>query len=425
MNAHRGREAAWVAAGFVVFLLAQVARAMMLARLLTPQALGTYFVFRGIAGVAGILIPAGLAQTGLRRVAAAGESTPAARAILRHVIRTTLAITPAVAVAMVLVMWLAGVSTQHALLTALLGTTMAWTTLLVHLARGVGRVTAAAKAERVGGSLLEVGALGVLLVGLGETSLTAALAVGVVSSLPPLLVLSVIVMGGSAPRSHGQFSLPAPEPVEGLIAESWPVTINALLWKVLAEVDLWIVAALAGADQAALYGVAVRVAVPLQLPQSIAIFALAGRISALHAAHRLDELERMLKRAARQALAVAAAGYLVMLVVGASGLALAFGEMYARAMPIVVVFGARQLFNAASGVPGTTLLMIGRSRVMLQLSIVSTLATTAAALVLVPRIGVLGAALASAGGTTLQNVLAVRAVKRLAGISVHAGPRRA
>lgn len=82
---------------------------------------------------------------------------------------------------------------------------------------------------------------------------------------------------------------------------------------------------------------------PLQAPQAVAMFALSGPVASLHAQGRHHELETMLKRTARQALAVTTAGYVVLLLIGTEGLTLAFGEMYARAMPLIVVLGLGQV----------------------------------------------------------------------------------
>ena len=74
---------------------------------------------------------------------------------------------------------------------------------------------------------------------------------------------------------------------------------------------------------------------------------------------------------------------------------------------------------------GTTLLMIGRSRTLLALSALSTAFTAAAAAALLSVFGIIGAAIASACGITLQNALAIGAVRKHTGMDVHVGAGRA
>jgi O-antigen/teichoic acid export membrane protein len=94
-------------------------------------------------------------------------------------------------------------------------------------------------------------------------------------------------------------------------------------------------------------------------------------------------------------------------------------------MPLVMVLGIGQVLNVAAGMGGTTLLMIGRSRTLLALSAVSTAFTIVAAAALVSWVGVIGAAIASALGVTLQNALALWAVRKNTGMDVHVGASRA
>ena len=56
---------------------------------------------------------------------------------------------------------------------------------------------------------------------------------------------------------------------------------------------------------------------------------------------------------------------------------------------------------------------------------VSSVTTLAAALLLIPVLGLIGAAIASAVGLALQNVLMVMAVRRYAGVRVDVYPARA
>ena len=376
---------------------------MLVARLLSPADLGAYFVLRSVSG----------------------GSTQAALHIVRHVARTSVLLAPSAGAVTLLGSRFAGTSWPDAVLTALAAVLLAWMTVLGGLVRGTGRVVVVAVAERIVGSLADVLLLLALLLAFGETTLTTALTVSVVAFLPPIGTLAGVLVRASTNRSVETSTGKPTEPLEGLADESWPVAANALLWKGLVEVDLWLVAGLAGAREAAIYGIASRVVAPLQATMAIAIFALSGPAAALHTQRRYAELEQMLKRAARQALGITVVGYVVLLLVGTDGLALAFGEMYARAMPLVIILGLSQVLNVGAGLGGTTLLMIGRSRTLLGLSLISTTFTAVAAAALLSWMGVIGAAIASAAGVALQNALALRAVHRRTGMSIHAGPGHA
>ena len=421
MSTLRERTQPWVAAGFAAQYAARAARAILLARLLSPVDLGVYFVLRSVATTAAIFAEGGLGQSGLRRVAAAGVTGGSTRRALASVGRLSLVIAPAAGIATTLAARLGGTGTSNALLTGVTAMLMAWVAVAGGLARGAGRVKAVALADRVGIAVVDLMLLVAMTLAAGRTTTTVALAVTAAAYVPALCALGfIVVRDGAGSPAEG-----ASAAAGGLLGESWPITLNALLWKGLSEVDLWIVAAFAGAGNAALYGIATRVAAPIQAPLAIGIFALSGTAASMHAQGRHRELEAVLKRAARRALAVAIPLYVALLLIGPRGLAALFGAPYAAAMPLIVVLGAGQILNVAAGMGGTTLLMIGQSRTLLALSAISTAFTTVATAILLSLFGVIGAAVASASGVALQNALAIGAVRKTTGMQVHAGATRA
>ena len=127
----------------------------------------------------------------------------------------------------------------------------------------------------------------------------------------------------------------------------------------------------------------------------------------------------------RRALLITLPAYAAILLIGSSGLGAVFGPAYATAMPLVMILGIGQVLSVAAGMGGTTLLMIGRSRTLLALSAISTAFTIAAAAALLWWLGVVGVAIASASGVTLQNALALSAVRKNTGMAVHVGAGRA
>jgi O-antigen/teichoic acid export membrane protein len=333
-----------------------------------------------------------------------------------------MALAPVAGIVTAIAARLGGTSVANALLTGLTAVLMAWVAVIGGLARGAGRVKAVAMADRVGVAAGDLILLVAVVLVAHHATATIALAVTAAAYVPALAALGLIVVRECA--------TPAAADEEGavtkdLLGESWPITLNALLWKGLSEADLWKVAAFAGVGNAALYGIASRVAAPLQAPLAIGIFALSGTAASMHAEGRHRELEAILKRAARRALLITLPAYAAILLIGPSGLGAVFGPAYATAMPLVMILGIGQVLSVAAGMGGTTLLMIGRSRTLLALSAISTAFTIAAAAALLWWLGVVGVAIASASGVTLQNALALSAVRKNTGMAVHVGARHA
>jgi O-antigen/teichoic acid export membrane protein len=420
MTARNAGESAWVATAFVVQYAAQAGRAVFLARLLAPHDLGVYFVLRSLGVAGAVAAQLGLGQVGLRRISATDDPAVTA-SVLRGVLSLTATATAAIIPVILLVGWGFGLRGVDALLVGAMVAALTWTATLGELARGFGRTAAVSSIERVLGSVADLLGLAVLLLIIGTGTLTQILAVTVGASLIPLVLLARLVRL-SVPADAGPDEKRR-STTRDLLGESWPVAGNALLWRALAEVDLWLVALLGTPAQAAVYGIALRLAIPLDLPKSVAAYRLAPHIAHAHASGQPSVLQQTLKRSARWTTVTTVAGYLTVFAMGSQGLEILFGEQYASAMPVFIVLGIGRIVSAASGLAGVTLLMTRHSRALMNISVRSTIVTAAGALLLIPNLGAIGAALAASGGFTIQCLLMVRAVARYSGVSVHAGPR--
>jgi O-antigen/teichoic acid export membrane protein len=133
------RESAWVGAGFVLQYSAQAARAVFLTRILTPHALGIYFVLRAIAVAGSMATQLGLGTVGLRRVAAAGADHAGIRAALRGVFILTAQTSVVGTLLAILAGWATGLALVDAALVGLMLAALTWTATLADLGRGLGR----------------------------------------------------------------------------------------------------------------------------------------------------------------------------------------------------------------------------------------------------------------------------------------------
>jgi O-antigen/teichoic acid export membrane protein len=417
MTAPSRLDTAWTAAGFGMQLAGQAGRAVILALLLSPEDLGRFFILRSAAGVAAFVAQLGLGTVGLRRLAAARGDGAVQKGIVGGVVRVTAVSTASVAALGAAAALMFGLGIGEATLAAMMIGTQAMSGILSELGRGLGRVRTMAAIDRALAPALEVAALTAMFLLTRSTSFRDVLLLLTVAGAIPLALLARELRRAVPGVDDGAG---APH-VRTLLFESWPVTVNGLLWRALAEADLWIVGALAGVQAAAIYGVGMRLAAPLQASLGVAVYVLAGPISGLYAAGAHAELQHLLRRTARWTAIVSATGFMLIAAMGERGLAAVFGPIYADALPVFLVLGIAQLVNVAAGLGGTTLLMIGRTRALMLISLASSLVTLVLAAALLPVMGLMGAAVASLTGMVLQNTLMVMAVHRYAGIRVDAG----
>ena len=97
---------------------------------------------------------------------------------------------------------------------------------------------------------------------------------------------------------------------------------------------------------------------------------------------------------------------------------LLYGERYAASAEWLQILAVAYYFNVALGFNNLTLKILGRLRFTLAIDALAIACNLALALVLVPRHGALGAALATAGAMVLQNLLSQAGLRRAGGIRI-------
>jgi len=93
-----------------------------------------------------------------------------------------------------------------------------------------------------------------------------------------------------------------------------------------------------------------------------------------------------------------------------------YGPAFQAGAVAIVVLAAAQLINAIFGLTGYILLVSGRSPLLLANNVAVAIVNVAAGLILIPRFGLLGAAIASLAGVTLLHTLVTIQVRLAHGV---------
>jgi O-antigen/teichoic acid export membrane protein len=94
-----------------------------------------------------------------------------------------------------------------------------------------------------------------------------------------------------------------------------------------------------------------------------------------------------------------------------------FGAAYsARGLPVLRALALGAMFNVSTGSVGVLTLSLRQSRRYLMYDVIALTATATLSILLVPRIGMMGAAVANVAGNVLWNVTALEFVRRSLGI---------
>ena len=239
---------------------------------------------------------------------------------------------------------------------------------------------------------------GVELLFLGQIGATGA----------AVIVAIVIVRAIGSGKLFGR-----PQAGEGRawLTEARPFFASTLLYALSTQIDTMLLGALGGAQELGFYTIAWRLAALIGFSLFASNAVLAPRFASLHAQGQRLEIARLARSAAVLTSLVALPVAGVYGFFGAPVLGL-FGADFVGAQPVLLILAAGQLFNVVTGPVGLVLNMVGQERAVVRALSVSVAVNVILNLVLIPRWGGVGAAVASTAGFVVWNVLLLRVLRR-------------
>jgi O-antigen/teichoic acid export membrane protein len=234
----------------------------------------------------------------------------------------------------------------------------------------------------------------------GDVSLTGLAWAHVASSLPPLLLGSVL-----AARVRGAGPVVAPQAVAFVLKASLPLAVNGALALVALRVELLLVFALRGSYEAGLFGAALKIVEALNgVPTAISAGAMPSLTrEALAAPAGTGPAPGPAAVRARTAASAALLGVPAAVGLGllAPGVVRLLGADYAGAAPALRVLSVAVVAHFMNSVLIHSLIAAGRAGWLPRMSGGRVAAAALAALVLVPRWGAVGAAVGYTASETL------------------------
>jgi O-antigen/teichoic acid export membrane protein len=382
---------------------------VLLARSMGTESYGTYVYVVSWMAVLLLLCRAGFGTASLRFVAAFVALRDWAR--LRGYLRTSQVVVGAaslvVAAATALVAWGLGerapAPTRATLLVASLALPIhAFLQLWSHVLRALQRVIAC----QLPGNVLQpallalgAGALVVARPGTLEAPLAMALNLGSASAA----ALVTLVLLRRAVPAETRSVRAAGEPREWMRVAAPLLLVNALL-AVQERTDVLVVGSLLGPSQAGIYGAASRIASLIAFGLVAVNAWAAPLISDLYARGDRAGLQRLVRLAARGIFALTFPVCVALAFFGRQVLAM-FGPEFVDAHVALLVLAASQLVNALTGPVGFLMTMTGRQTAAARILALHSVLVVVLSFVLVPRHGIVGAALAAGATRASWNIV--------------------
>lgn len=206
-----------------------------------------------------------------------------------------------------------------------------------------------------------------------------------------------------------------------LLKVGWPLMITGLTLFVITQADIWIIGAILDEQSVAVYGAAVRLVQMVAIPLMITNAVLPALVARLHAKGDLVLLEKMLRTAAMVAGVPAAIMLLIIIAYAPQILTLIYGQYYIEGANALVIISIGQLVNVAAGAGMIVLMVVGLQVYAMITSVISGVILIAGSILAANAYGIDGVAVAVSGTLALQAVAIVFIVRAKVGVWSHLG----
>lgn len=196
-----------------------------------------------------------------------------------------------------------------------------------------------------------------------------------------------------------------------------PIFLSNVVYLALSRVDVLMVGLLRSPRDAGIYAVAMRAGTVANILETAMASTLAPRISRLFWADRKDEVEDVTLRAV-YLLFIPTLLLTIALCALSHPILSLFGKAFVDGAPVLILIAIGQLISVSSGAVGWLMNMTGHQKATTVVDITVAAATMIGYFTLIPWLGIVGAALASAGAVVLRNVTLNLLVRRRLGYRI-------
>jgi O-antigen/teichoic acid export membrane protein len=419
----------WAFAGRGGVIIAGFGATVLLARLLSPQDVGIYYLILGIALAASPLANLSLDELTIREVAVGRGTGKQGRAVafVRSSLRLASLGSLATAVLIVVIWgayrWFDSGGPARWVVLAILAS--AWTAIyamerqFVATLQGMEDIAAAALYDLALGRILSCIVLLILWLLTEHPTLIGILAV--------YISCEAVSLTGAASSAHRSIKSLGPPgvavPWKEILATSWPFTVQVVITAVTNQAGIFILGATRSVKEVAIYSIAARLPALLQTPGTIVNLPLAPAIARLHAQNSKSELQNVLQAAATVPTAIAVIATVWWAFDGQHLLTMIFGAAYRDGADALLILSLSQCANLYFGPSMLTLSMGGEQSLAMRIGLIGAVGQIGAILLLVRSWGVDGVAVGVLISTVLLKACGWGAVRFRFGIWSHANIR--
>ena len=417
--------AVWALGIKIIGVLSSLSINVVLARMLSTDEMGAYFVLTSVVLFGSLLARYGIKQVVVKIVAESlahlkpGSAADAIKKILLIIIIGSGLVCSAYYI--VIGKLVVADVFDIPILESVLGVSTIWIFILAYqtplaeVFRGLHDIRFASLFDGVLYSLL----FAILLLGLwgGGISLTFN---ELINTAVLLAGISLLFSGIVLLRRKKVFSGQGKTSLRKILALSSPLFVTNVINQILTNFSLWIAAIFLITADVALYGAAWKLVMLVTFPLMIVNMTVQPIISELYTTERTGELQAALQGTATLAFIPSLFVLLVFIVWSEDVLNVVYGPDYVGAALALSILSIGQLFNTWTGSCGIVLAFTGHQGNLMRITIATGVLSMLLAILFAKQWGLTGIALAVSISRIIHNGYAWIAVKRFTGLWTHA-----
>ena len=401
----------WVVGVKIIGLFSGVAVTALLARLLTLDEMGVYFLIFSLVTFSTLFSLLGMDRSVVRIVSEslALEQTDRARDAVKYVFQFGLVASIIVAILLVsgIGQWLSEKIFNSTLMAGIIYYAAIWVIiftiqrLIVEVFRGFHDIRFAAIFNGLICSVISTVILSLILWKHEKTDIYLVLSVIIAAYAINVIFALAFLLGSTGKLSSKNARLISRSDI---MRTSWPLYLTTLLLNGLQQSHLWLLAYYSVEESVAIYGAVLRLLALITVTLDIVRFVIAPMISELYAKKRYHEVEKVLRSTATIAGVPSLIALLIVMFFGKSILLYLYGSHYTIGYTALLVLSLAHLINVLTGIPAVLLVMASKEKFLLLSAFVSGSMGICLSILLVGSMDYLGVCIGAGVGIVLQNL---------------------
>lgn len=401
----------------------------LLARILSPEDMGTYVFVESIVLTAAIFSQLGLGLTSVRLIAhyTAKENEVATQNTITLILKWGVLGSVFTAVSLLFFGEKIGIPESVIYWTSGWVVLVATQQLLANIFRGFQdfRSVVLIDGSKIGGIIttsIAVVLLFFIWLVFGSIELKSVLPYLLIGGIPTIFfALFSLSKKLQTYKIASSYSVPEKQIVNRreILSLAFPILITTLTTTLLSRSGVWVVTAFRTPSDVAIFGVVMRLVALISIPMNLFESLISPTIVELHTSGFIKKLENLLRSTTTILSLFAIFIFIAFGLFSSNILGLIYGDFYSVGAQVLVVMIAGNVASVITGPCGMTLVMTGHQKTLMRIDIFSSILSVILMLIFVQTLGILGVAIAIAFSTIIKNIMMLFAVKKLIGVWTH------